>query len=302
MDNKIIDLDLSSIIEGVKKNEETKKKEPLGRGLAALLGNDANVTDDEEKPSGDIVKISVEDLQAGSMQPREHFNNDAIEGLAKSIEKKGILQPLIIRPLALNKYEIIAGERRFRAAKLAGLKSVPCIITNLKNVEALEIALIENVQREDLNPVEEAKTYKKLIDNYHHTHETLSMIIGKSRAYVTNYLRILNLPETIKQYLVEGKISAGHAKMLAGSEEPEKLAEEIIAGKLSVRSTEVKIKKAKGQSLSDSQEILGLRINFARYITPFKDIKSSSTGKIDVKLSFKDIQEAENFLKLFSKG
>ena len=220
------------------------KRRGLGRGLSALLGDEA-----EDYASLDRLRLSkmvpIEFLRPGSIQPRRHFDDDAIEALVESVREKGILQPLLVRrhPEHTNSYEIVAGERRWRAAQRAGLSEVPVVIRELDDSEALEIALIENVQREDLTAIEEAEGYRRLMDEFEHTQEALAQAIGKSRSHIANLLRLLNLPSSIKQMVNEGALSAGHARALISMDAPEELARDIVRRGLSVRQTEKLVKQ-----------------------------------------------------------
>lgn len=222
------------------------KRRGLGRGLSALLGDEV-----EDYASLDRLRLSkmvpIEFLRPSGIQPRRHFDDDAIEALVESVREKGILQPLLVRrhPEQTNSYEIVAGERRWRAAQRAGLPEVPVVIKELDDAEALEIALIENVQREDLTAIEEAEGYRRLMDEFEHTQEALAQAIGKSRSHIANLLRLLNLPASVKQMVNEGALSAGHARALIGMEAPEELARDIVHRGLSVRQTE-KLAKGRG--------------------------------------------------------
>lgn len=215
------------------------KRRGLGRGLSALLGDEV-----EDYASLDRLRLSkmvpIEFLRPGGIQPRRHFDDNAIEALVESVREKGILQPLLVRrhPEHANSYEIVAGERRWRAAQRAGLPEVPVVIKELDDAEALEIALIENVQREDLTAIEEAEGYRRLMDEFEHTQEALAQAIGKSRSHIANLLRLLNLPASVKQMVNEGALSAGHARALIGMDAPEELARDIVRRGLSVRQTE----------------------------------------------------------------
>lgn len=226
------------------------KKFGLGRGLEALLGDeDLNLNlDDETADVNSFVEnsvfknensneISIENIEPCSFQPRTEFNQEALETLAQSIKEKGILQPLLLRKKG-EKYEIIAGERRWRAAKLAGLKVVPAVIKNLTDSETLEIALIENLQRENLSAIEEAEGLNRLMSEYEYTQEVIAKVIGKSRSYIANTLRLLSLPDEIKQMIKENKLSAGHARTLVGKDNAAELAAKIINEGLSVREAE----------------------------------------------------------------
>lgn len=233
------------------------KKFGLGRGLEALLGDeDINLDLDSEtadvnslventvfKSEKNEVKIS--DVVPCSFQPRTEFDREALESLAQSIKEKGVLQPLLVRKKN-DKYEIIAGERRWRAAQLAGLSEVPVIVKDLNDSETLEIALIENLQRENLSAIEEAEGLNRLMNEYAYTQEVIGKVIGKSRSYIANTLRLLGLPEEIKQQVKENKLSAGHARALIGCENAVELADKIIKEGLSVREAEALAANSKG--------------------------------------------------------
>ena len=217
----------------------TEKRKHLGRGLSALMGEGV------EELSTATEFLPLSSLIPNPYQPRLHFDDAALSELVESIKSKGILQPLIVRKNKdnPNKFEIIAGERRWRAAQKAGLEQAPVLIKNFTDEEALEVALIENLQRENLNPLEEAKGYKRLMDEFKHTQDQLSHILGKSRSHVSNMVRILTLPDEIKEKIDHGKISAGHAKVLLQSKHPITLAEKIIKDHLNVRQAEEIIKE-----------------------------------------------------------
>ncbi len=213
------------------------KRRTLGRGLSALFGEDADAPPETRKATR---AIPIEQIRPGRYQPRRHFDPDAIATLAASIREKGILQPLLVRPLPNlpNTYELIAGERRWRAAQQAQLHEVPVLIRDLSDRETLEIALIENLQREDLNPMEEADAYARLMAEFQHTQDELARAVGKSRSHVANTLRLLALPEPVREHLAEGRLSAGHARSLIGLDRAEDVARDIIARGLNVRQTE----------------------------------------------------------------
>jgi len=214
-------------------------KKGLGRGLSSLMG-DTETAQTKNSNVGQETKIPIANLKPSSSQPRRLFNKNSINELADSIKAKGLVQPLVVRPSPsdANNYEIIAGERRWRAAQIAQLHEVPVVIRNFNDTEALEIAIIENVQRSDLSPIEEAAGYKRLIENHGHTQEDLSGIVGKSRSHIANIIRLLSLPQSIQDMITEGKISSGHARAIMNSAFPEQLAEKIINENLSVRDAE----------------------------------------------------------------
>lgn len=209
----------------------------LGRGLNALLGD---AEEPAEQAGGGIQTVALSDLEPSPFQPRRVFDEEAINDLVESIRTKGVLQPLIVR--AKNggdgKYEIVGGERRWRASQLAGLTEVPVIVKQFTDKEALEVALIENLQRQDLNALEEAEGYRRLMDEFANTQEELAQAVGKSRSHVANTMRLLGLPEKVKGYLETGKLTSGHARALLTAKEPEVLAETVIAKGLNVRQTE----------------------------------------------------------------
>ena len=214
-------------------------KKGLGRGLSSLMG-DTETVQTKKTNVGQETKIPIANLKPSPSQPRRLFNKNSINELADSIKSKGLVQPLVVRPSPSdsNSYEIIAGERRWRAAQIAQLHEVPVVIRNFNDTEALEIAIIENVQRSDLSPIEEAAGYKRLIENHGHTQEDLSGIVGKSRSHIANIIRLLSLPQSIQDMITEGKISSGHARAIMNSAFPEQLAEKIINENLSVRDAE----------------------------------------------------------------
>jgi ParB family chromosome partitioning protein len=214
----------------------TQRKPALGRGLASLLAQAEETY--AESNQATLKRLRLEQLVPGKFQPRRHFDQEALEQLAQSIRQRGVLQPVLVRALDHNRYEIIAGERRWRAAQLAEVPDLPVIIEAFSDAQALEIGLIENVQRQDLNALEEASAYQRLIEEFSHTQQALADIIGKSRSHVANTLRLLSLPAAVQALLAKGSLSAGHARTLIGNEAAEQLAEKIIAEALSVRDAE----------------------------------------------------------------
>jgi ParB family chromosome partitioning protein len=217
----------------------TERRGGLGRGLTALMGDIAGAgAPAEPSPRGLDRTVPIELLHPNPNQPRRAFPPEALEELAASIRARGILQPLIVRPRIEGGYEIVAGERRWRAAQLAQLHEVPVRILGLTDEDVLEVALIENIQREDLNPAEEAEAYRTLIDRFGHTQEALAQALGKSRSHVANMLRLLTLPEPVQAHLRAGRLSAGHARALVGRADAEALAARVIDKGLSVRETE----------------------------------------------------------------
>lgn len=217
----------------------------LGKGLSALMGDDLPALNPQAVENtavllDKIVMVMLDALVPSPFQPRQVFDEKALDDLVESIREKGVLQPLLVRPNPKKKegYEIIAGERRFRASKKAGLTQVPVIIKDFDDKAALEVALIENLQREDLNAIEEAEAYVRLLKEFKYTQDELSRVVGKSRSYVANMIRLLDLPESIKKMLAEKQMTVGHARSLLTAKNPEKLAKEIVKKGLSVRETE----------------------------------------------------------------
>jgi ParB family transcriptional regulator, chromosome partitioning protein len=238
------------------------QKKRLGRGLAALIGDDVveapvNPTQDLA-PAGSILglrHLPIDMLRANPNNPRRHFSEDDIASLALSLKEKGVLQPIMVRPKGSD-YEIVAGERRWRAAQRAGIHQVPVIIRELDDRETLEIAIIENVQRSDLNPLEEARAYKMLMDQYDYTQQQLAESIGKSRSHIANTLRLMQLPQSVLSHIESGQLSAGHARAIVATENPNDLAEQIIKLGLSVRQAEdlTREQSAKSKTSSKSEK------------------------------------------------
>ncbi|SDX11648.1 chromosome segregation DNA-binding protein [Albimonas donghaensis] len=215
----------------------------LGRGLSALIG-ESEPEEGLASPEADAIAIDL--IKPNPDQPRRRFSDDEIDELAASIRERGVIQPLVLRPDPSGEgYQIVAGERRWRAAQRAQLHEVPAVVRDLDDQTVLEVAIIENVQRADLTPVEEARGYSRLMQDFGHTQEKLASIVGKSRPHIANALRLLTLPETVLGYLDEGRISAGHARALVTAENPVALAEQVIARNLSVRETEALARRAK---------------------------------------------------------
>lgn len=216
-------------------------RKALGRGLGALLSSDTTIDLGSEP-----TEVDLDAIVPGPMQPRTHFDEGSLEGLADSIRTHGIVQPLLVRRQG-DRYELIAGERRWRAARLAGLSKVPVVIREVPDKDLLEIALIENIQRENLNPIEEAQAYSRLIENVGLTQEALAARVGRDRSYITNFLRLLKLPDDLQQLVVEGRLSTGHARTIVGLSQVDlqrRIARQVIDGALSVRATEHLVRKA----------------------------------------------------------
>lgn len=256
-----------------------KNQRGLGRGLDALLPSSREA--DQE-----ITDINIEMVYANKDQPRHKFSEESLQELAASISEHGILQPVLVRPVG-TQFEIVAGERRWRAAKIAGLETIPAVVKDIDDIQVQEIALIENVQRDDLTVIEEGIAYKKLIDRYGYTQELLAQKVGKSRPYIANCLRMLTLPPEVKEMVEQGTISGGHARALLSISKPQdiiRVAREIAAGKLSVRETENKVKKKKmSPAKNKSIEIKELEEKLEGYFGSKTEINASGQGgKIEI--------------------
>lgn len=272
-----------------------KNNKTLGKGLASLLQDDA---DDNQQVYSEnnffqnITYINISDIIPSEFQPRKTFNDETIYELSQSIKQKGILSPILVRKLN-NMYEIIAGERRWRAALKANLTSVPVLIKDISDQEALEIAILENLQREALTPIDEARAFYRLYLDYRYTHDDIAKAVGKSRAYITNYLRVLTLPDQIIKFIDNGDISMGHAKILAGSENPEQLLNIVLNESLSVRQLEkyassinidsnpkkVTNKNSIGKgSKKNNSDLIDIEKNISDYLGLKVDLQETSEG------------------------
>ena len=243
----------------------SSKPRGLGRGLSALMANLETTTNDGKQDFGNTEvleqRIPIEKLHPNINQPRKKFNQDDLEDLASSIRVKGVLQPLIARkhPFKEDEYEIVAGERRWRASQMAQLHQLPVILREFSDIEVLEVAIIENIQRADLNPIEEAMGYQQLMDKFDHTQEQMANALGKSRSHIANLLRLLSLPSDVQDYVKEGKLTSGHARALITSDNANDLAQLVVSNKLSVRETEQLAKNLGNQKSSSQQKKSGNR-------------------------------------------
>jgi ParB family chromosome partitioning protein len=286
---------------------QTQRKR-LGRGLAALIGDDAA----EDLVAGDARSyrhIPIELLHANPNNPRKTFREDEIEDLARSLREKGLLQPLVVRPRADGEYEIVAGERRWRAAQRAAFHDVPVIVKPLSDGEALEIAIVENVQRSDLNAVEEAQGYAQLIERFGYTQQQLADAVGKSRSHIANTLRLLTLPESVRRHILDGSLTAGHARALVAAEAPGELARKIIALGMNVREAE-NLARAVGnadmstarprQEKSADIKALEQRLTEA---TGFKvEITDNGRGKGQITVRYKTLEQLEDIVRRLSRA
>ena len=276
-----------------------KIKKGLGRGLSSLIG--------ESKTKNESNNIDIENLIKNRFQPRKNFDVDKLQDLTNSISESGILQPIVVRhsESQKDKYEIIAGERRWLAAKKAGLKKVPVVITQANDLKSLEFAIIENVQRDDLNPLEEALSYQRLIEEFSYDHAKVSKFIGKSRSYITNSLRILTLPKQVLKMIEEKKITTGHAKILVGLDNAEFIAEKIFVKKLSVRQAEnfVKIFKKKTNTLkSKDANVKDLENSLSDKIGLNVFISNNKQNKGSIKLEYKDLNQLNRIIDVLKKN
>ena len=279
------------------------KKKGLGRGLSALFGDEKP----KEKPQevNQLTTVSISDLSRNPYQPRQNFSEEKLEELSNSIKKNGVIQPIAVRPNKTEngKYEIVAGERRWIAAQRAGLHEIPVRILDLSDVESLEVAIVENIQRDDLNPIEEARGYKRLNEEFNYDHDSISKFMSKSRSHVSNTLRLLTLPSDVVAMLEEGSLTSGQARPLIGIANASSIAEEVVANNYSARKVEYLTRKKKGNfkekqvdaNLLRAQEriekVLGLKVNISN--------KKNNSGKISIE--YKDLDQFELISKLLTK-
>ena len=277
-----------------------KIKKGLGRGLSSLIG--------ETKVQSKNSNVPLSDIVPNKYQPRKNFDEENLGDLANSIKERGVIQPIIVRNSNSenSKYEIIAGERRWLAARKAGLHEIPVVITQVDDLKSLEFAIVENVQRHDLNPLEEAQGYKRLIDEFSYDQEKVSKFIGKSRSYITNSLRLLNLPPEVLKFVENKKISSGHAKILVGLDNALFVANKIIEKKLSVRQTEnfVKIFKKKKTFLKSSKDpnIRNLEQSIIDKIGLNVVIKNKKNNKGTITLSYQDIEQLNKLIDIIKSN
>lgn len=283
----------------------------LGRGLAALIGDAANEFEVVERVKG-IRKVAIDLITANPRNPRRLFKEDDLEELAASIRQRGVLQPIVVRPSPAggNAYELVAGERRWRAAQRAGMHEMPVVIQDVSDKEALEIAIIENVQRQDLNPLEEAYGYDLLMTDFQYTQADLAQVIGKSRSHVANTLRLLKLPEPVKKYLDDGALTAGHARALVVAPDPVGLAKKIVDEGLTVRSAEAlaqsTISEPKGRARTPKPEkdadtkafekqlsdVLGLQV----------EIVHKPDGSGEMRVRYKSLEQLDEVVRRLVAG
>ena len=279
---------------------ESRLKKGLGRGLSSLLGDSSKKINTN--------KISIKDISRNKLQPRKHFDKDSLVELTNSIKKQGVIQPIVVRPdkSSEGKYEIVAGERRWLASQNAGLHEVPVVILNIDDVKSLEFAIVENVQRQDLNPIEEARGYQRLINDFNYNQEKLSQFIGKSRSYIANSLRLLSLPEEVLLMVEQGNLSAGHARSLIGLVNSVDIAKKIIQKKLSVRQSEIlarqfrdkkfKLVSKKDPNILDLQKVLEEKIG----LTVSINNKKNNSGTIS--FEYQDLDQLNRLIDTIKKN
>ena len=280
--------------------DSNKIKKGLGRGLSSLIG--------DTKIESNINKLSISDLVSNKFQPRKLFDEDSLQDLTNSIKERGIIQPIIVRKSSdlRSKYEIIAGERRWLAAQKAGLHEVPVVITNVDDLKSLEFAIVENVQRNDLNAIEEARGYQRLISEFSYDQEKVAQFIGKSRSHIANFLRILSLPEAVLKQIESKKLSQGHAKILVGLVNSEFVANKIIEKNLSVRQAEnfVKIFKKKKSSLKMIKDanLQALEISVADKIGLNVLIKNKKNNTGTLVFEYKDLDQLNKIIEIIKSN
>jgi len=278
----------------------TRLKKGLGRGLSSLLGDSSKKID--------VNKVSIKDLTRNKLQPRKHFDKESLLELTNSIKEQGVIQPIVVRPNKLleGKYEIIAGERRWLASQNAGLHEVPVVILNVDDVKSLEFAIVENVQRQDLNSIEEARGYRRLIDDFNYNQEKLSQFIGKSRSYIANSLRLLSLPEDVLLMVERGNLSAGHARTLIGLNNSVDIAKKIIQKKLSVRQSEILVKqfrdkKFKLVSQKDSN-VLDLQKDLEEKTGLNVSINNKKNNSGIISFEYRDLEQLDKLINIIKKN
>ena len=287
------------------------KRQSLGKGLDALLGLAEDINPDQDlakdaKPASDggLKQIPVEFLQRGEYQPRRDFNSESLQELADSIVNQGLIQPIVVREIAQNKYEIIAGERRWRATQLAGLDTVPAIVREISDQAAIAMALIENIQREDLNPIEESQALIRLQDEFNLTQQQVAEAVGKSRSAVTNLMRLATLQPVVQQQLERGDIELGHAKCLLALEGETQIiaARRVASDGLTVRQTEVLVKKlqspdtGKKSITTPNQDIVNLQTELSEKLGAAVKIQHGSRGSGKLTISYNSVDELDGIL------
>ena len=279
---------------------ENRLKKGLGRGLSSLLG-------DSQKKI-ETNKIPIKDLSRNKFQPRKHFNKESLNELTNSIREQGVIQPIVVRPDKTNdsKYEIIAGERRWLAARNAGLHEIPVVILDVDDIKSLEFAIVENVQRQDLNPIEEAKGYQRLVDDFNYNQDKLSKFIGKSRSYIANSLRLLGLPGEVLTIVESGSLSAGHARTLIGLNNAFEIAKKIIQKKLSVRQSEVLVRQFKEKNFKlvrkKDSNILNLQQDLENKTGLSVSISNKKNNSGTISFEYRDLDQLDKLINTIKKN
>ena len=280
---------------------DSRLKRGLGRGLSSLIGDSSKKVETN--------KVPISNLLRNRFQPRKNFNEDSLEELVNSIKERGVIQPIVVRPdkSSNDMYEIIAGERRWIASQKAGLHEVPVVILDVNDERSLEFAIVENVQRQDLNPIEEARGYQRLIDEFSYNQDKLSKFIGKSRSYITNSLRLLSLPEKVISLVEKGLLSAGHARALIGLPNAENISKKIIDNKLSVRNVENLVKSlrsSKGLKIITSKDsnILALEKSIEEKTGIRVIIKNKKNNEGTIFFEYKNLDQLEKIVEVIKKN
>jgi ParB family transcriptional regulator, chromosome partitioning protein len=276
----------------------------LGRGLSALIGDEAAAVKGEPVAKKDTRSLPVAFLQPGRYQPRMSFDEQPLAELAASIREKGVLSPILVRPIGPDRYEIVAGERRWRAAQLAKLHDVPVVIRELPDDQALEIAIIENVQRADLNAIEEGAAYEELISKFGRTQEDVAREVGKSRSHVANTVRLLRLPDSVKMWIREGKLTAGHARTLLNAADPEARARELIAGEMTVRPAEQRsvAKKKPGGKPGKDPNTADLEASISNRLGLRVEIIHKGDKGGEMRIAYKSLEQLDELTRRLSKS
>ena len=279
---------------------DNRLKKGLGRGLSSLLG------DTQKKV--ETNKVSIKDISRNKFQPRKHFSKESLDELTNSIKERGVIQPIVVRPdkESSGKYEIIAGERRWLASQNAGLHEVPVVILDVDDIKSLEFAIVENVQRQDLNPIEEAKGYQRLVDDFNYNQEKLSKFIGKSRSYIANSLRLLGLPAEVLTMVESGNLTAGHARTLIGLNNASEIGKKIIQNKLSVRQSEMLVRQFRDKKFKlvhkKDSNILDLQKNLEEKTGLSVSISNKKNNTGTISFEYRDLEQLDKLINVIKKN
>jgi len=279
---------------------ENRLKKGLGRGLSSLLG------DTQKKV--ETNKVSIKDISRNKFQPRKHFSKESLDELTNSIKERGVIQPIVVRPDKVNtgKYEIIAGERRWLASQNAGLHEVPVVILDVDDIKSLEFAIVEYVQRQDLNPIEESIGYQRLVDDFNYNQDKLSKFIGKSRSYIANSLRLLGLPAEVLTLVESGHLTAGHARTLIGLNNSSEIAKKIIQKKLSVRQSELLVRQFRDKKFKlvhkKDSNILDLQKNLEEKTGLSVSISNKKNNTGTISFEYRDLEQLDKLINIIKKN